>query len=163
MSRATSFKPMQGSSPSNQLASSTSAHLIPNLSELESNPSGAAVISVPSQQLACLLMDCQWRQQTEFPIVRLISHSVLSSTPENVRLSVVTEEITMVLSELGELPLFKAIYLLKESLVGFERLFSKYGSFLPTPAMIGINKDHKCKVWVNQDFTKNEVMNLPLS
>jgi len=54
--------------------------------------------------------------------------------------------------QLKELPLFKIIYILKESIIGFERLFDKFGPFPVTSRMIAFDQQNKCKVWINEAF-----------
>jgi hypothetical protein len=53
------------------------------------------------------------------------------------------------LADLGEISLFRMLYLLKETLIGLERLFSKFGAFLLTEKMIFIDQSGKCKVWLS--------------
>ena len=55
----------------------------------------------------------------------------------------------MKLEKIYEIPFNQIIYLMKESIVGFERLFSKFGGFEVTPNMISINEKDQCKVWYN--------------
>jgi len=64
-------------------------------------------------------------------------------------LEVEYDDMELLLIELRDLPLFKTLYLLKEALIGFERLFDRFGSFMVTPKMVGINRQHQCKVWLN--------------
>lgn len=47
------------------------------------------------------------------------------------------------------------LYLLKEALIGFERLFHMYGPFVLTSRMVALNKADKCKVWLADDFASN--------
>ena len=65
------------------------------------------------------------------------------------------EQFSSRLEDFKELPLFKQLYLLKESLVGFERLSQKFGTFLVSPLMIAVDHAGKCRVWVNEDFASN--------
>lgn len=91
----------------------------------------------------------QWRQRTEFPVVRVKTLNLLSEGNNGSVLEISVEDISARLVQLQDLPLFKIMYLLKEAIIGFERLFHKFGSFLITPDMIAINNQHKCKVWLN--------------
>ncbi len=47
------------------------------------------------------------------------------------------------------------LYLLKESLIGYERLFDRFGPFDVTSKMVLINKNSKCRVWINENITLN--------
>lgn len=73
----------------------------------------------------------------------------MSFLTKKVTAHVKMENITTTISNLTQIPLFKVIYLLKESLVGLERLVNKFGFFKVTSDMIVINKDFKCNVWIN--------------
>ena len=53
------------------------------------------------------------------------------------------------------MPLYQNLYLLKESLIGFERLFDRFGSFDVSSKMVLINKNSKCRVWINENITLN--------
>jgi hypothetical protein len=59
------------------------------------------------------------------------------------------ERYPMRLGELKDLPLFKILYILKESIIGYERLFDKFGSFPITSHMIALDHQNRCKVWLN--------------
>jgi len=48
------------------------------------------------------------------------------------------------------------LYLFKETLIGVERLYSKFGSFDFTESMIFVNEAGKCKVWVNEIVEIND-------
>lgn len=61
----------------------------------------------------------------------------------------------MRLADLRDLSLFKLLYLLKESLIGFERLFHLYGAFMVSAKMVALNMANKCKVWLNDNFASN--------
>ena len=43
----------------------------------------------------------------------------------------------------------QAWYFLKECMIGFERLFDKFGGFEITDSMIVVNEKGQCKVWFN--------------
>jgi hypothetical protein len=53
------------------------------------------------------------------------------------------------LQTLPSLTLAQGLYLMKEALIGFERLFDRFGSFDPSSKMVLINKNGKCRVWIN--------------
>jgi len=61
----------------------------------------------------------------------------------------------MKLSDFTGIPLFQILYLMKESLIGYERLFSLFGAFKVTKEMIFLNKSNKCKVWVSKNYAFN--------
>jgi len=47
------------------------------------------------------------------------------------------------------LPLPEGLNLLKEALIGFERLFDRFRSFDPPSRIMLINKNGKFRVWIN--------------
>ena len=47
--------------------------------------------------------------------------------------------------------------MLKECVVGFERLFNRFGGFDITENMIAVNEKGFCKVWVNENFSLNSM------
>ena len=51
--------------------------------------------------------------------------------------------------------LSQAVYLIKECLIGFERLFNRFGGFDISETMISINEKGQCKVWLNENFALN--------
>jgi hypothetical protein len=59
------------------------------------------------------------------------------------------ESFPLVLSDLRELPLFKILFLLKEAIIGFERLFDRFGSFQVSPRMVALSRQGKCRIWLN--------------
>ena len=83
-------------------------------------------------------------------------------TKGRAHLKIMTEKFPLRLNELTELPLFKLLYLLKESIIGFERLYDKFGAFPITPRMIALNQQNKCKVWLNESFESNDFANIPV-
>ena len=48
------------------------------------------------------------------------------------------------------------LYLLKELLIGFDALVDIFGTFEPKEEMIMVNRAYKWKIWINQDFHRNE-------
>lgn len=65
------------------------------------------------------------------------------------------EHYPLRLTDLNDLPLFKILYLLKEALIGFERLFHLHGAFMPTARMVVLTAANKCKVWINENLASN--------
>jgi hypothetical protein len=65
------------------------------------------------------------------------------------------EKFAVRLADLKDISLSKMIYLLKESIIGFERLFHSYGPFMISSKMVALNMANKCKVWLNENFTSN--------
>jgi hypothetical protein len=61
---------------------------------------------------------------------------------------------------LGDLPLFRMLYLLKETLIACERLFQRFGCFRMTARMVGINHAHKCRVWISEHLATNSFIAL---
>jgi hypothetical protein len=74
---------------------------------------------------------------------------------EDLVIQVAIENFPSSLHMLPQLQLFQLLYLLKESLIGFERLFDRFGGFDITDKMILINKNNKCKVWINEALMFN--------
>jgi hypothetical protein len=64
-------------------------------------------------------------------------------------LQVAIESYPCNLNSLPKMPLYQNLYLLKESLVGFESLYDRFGSFDVSNKMVLINKNSKCRVWIN--------------
>jgi hypothetical protein len=70
-------------------------------------------------------------------------------------IQVAIENFTASLHSLPKMPLFQVLYLLKESVIGFERLYDRFGTFDISNKMILINKNLKCRVWINENITLN--------
>lgn len=70
-------------------------------------------------------------------------------------MSVTTNKYPIKIGELSDVPLFKVLYLMKESIIGLERLFYKFGPFLVTASMIALNSQSKCKIWLSENFASN--------
>ncbi|CAM6004449.1 unnamed protein product [Sphagnum balticum] len=68
--------------------------------------------------------------RTEFPVVKVAGWRVLGRLEDSIELDVLTESFPLRLMDLGEMPMFKMLYLLKESLIGYERLFARIGAFV---------------------------------
>ena len=61
------------------------------------------------------------------------------------------------LAHLYDVNLSQTLYLLKESMMGFERLYSRYGGFEIKNSMISINEKGMCKVWFNDNLAENSL------
>lgn len=59
------------------------------------------------------------------------------------------------LTDLEQIQMNRALYLLKETLVGAERISDQYGHFMVKESMIAINEKNKCRVWLNSKFHLN--------
>lgn len=57
----------------------------------------------------------------------------------------------------------QCLYILKESLIGFERLFNRFGGFEIVNSMITINEKGCCRVWMNENFGQNTLNKRDLS
>lgn len=119
-------------------------------------------LAVPQARLEEELRIYEWRIKTEFPIVRIYDCSFLDERKGRSHLSIKLEKFPLRLSQLTDLPLFKTLYLLKESIIGFERLFAKFGAFPVTPRMVGLNQQNKCKVWLNESLANNSHITMPI-
>ena len=64
-------------------------------------------------------------------------------------LQVMTEHIPVRVHQLRQLSLPESVYLLSESIRGFDDCHSKVGHFLITDQMIGLNKNGHVRVWLN--------------
>jgi hypothetical protein len=80
---------------------------------------------------------------------------VLSEVDGETLVEITHESFPFRLAELKDMPLIKVLYLLKEVLVAYERLFDRFGPFLVTAQMVAVNQFGKCKVWVNENFAVN--------
>lgn len=49
---------------------------------------------------------------------------------------------------------------MKESIIGFERIYAKLGTFKITPKMIALNQNNKCKVWCSENLASNSYENV---
>ena len=60
-------------------------------------------------------------------------------------------------NDLKKLPIFQAIYVLKESMIGFERLCHRFGFFNISPDMIMFNQSQNCKVWISKEWYSDQI------
>jgi hypothetical protein len=65
------------------------------------------------------------------------------------------EEIKCRLSDIGSLPFSQILYLLKEMMIGYDVLIDKFGTFSPSEEMVAVSRGGQWKVWINEDFVKN--------
>lgn len=77
------------------------------------------------------------------------------SNNSNAVFEVEVENFSARLADLKNISLFKMIYLLKEAIIGYERLFHNYGPFIVSAKMIMMNMANKCKVWLSDNFASN--------
>ena len=70
-------------------------------------------------------------------------------------LKVMVESIPLRASDLHNLSFEESLYMLSESIRGFDDCYSKVGSFDIVEQMIGINKKGYVKVWLNENFAEN--------
>jgi hypothetical protein len=131
------------------LTASTSTKLIPHEQDTSDLKQKKTQLVIPSLQLEQELKHYEWRIKTEFPIIKIHDCYVLRQEHDNSLVEITHETHPFRLADLKDLPLIKVLYLLKEVLIGYERLFDRFGSFLVNPCMIAINQFGKCKVWVN--------------
>lgn len=113
---------------------------------------------IPKSKLLTNLETYEWRYLTDFPIVRTGFVSVKTSnasSPQIIQLEVLIEHCPLRLSNISRLSVGKALFLLKECTVGFERLYNRFGGFEITERMISINEKGFCRVWVNENFSLN--------
>jgi hypothetical protein len=68
---------------------------------------------------------------------------------------VAIENFPVNLQSLPQLAIPSCLYLFKEALIAYERLFDRFGSFDPSARMVLINKNGKCRVWINENITLN--------
>ncbi len=110
---------------------------------------------IPTKYLEQQIKMYEWRQKTELPIVKIVSFKASLSDSQKAFLDIELESFPVRLLELKDLPLFKILYLLKESIIGFERLYSKLGAFKISPKMIVLSLNNKCKVWCCENLASN--------
>ena len=49
----------------------------------------------------------------------------------------------------------QSLFMMKECMVGFERLFNRFGGFCITAKMVSVNEKGLCRVWLNENFSVN--------
>ena len=67
------------------------------------------------------------------------------------KLKIYLEYCPIKLTHLYDLNQGQVVYFLKESMIGFERLFNKFGSFKVNSSMIYLNEKGMCKVWIHEN------------
>jgi hypothetical protein len=135
--------------------SSASMKYLPLLHETAPNPTQKQMITVPLAKTQQDAKIYEWRSKTEFPVAKITRFSLVESNTLNSVFEVEVEKFSATLAELKNISLFKMLYLLKEAVIGFERLFHSYGPFAVSARMIGLNMTNKCKVWLNDNFASN--------
>ena len=48
------------------------------------------------------------------------------------------------------------MYLLKEMMIGYDALLDIFGIFTPTEQMVAVSSNYQWKVWINEDYYKND-------
>jgi hypothetical protein len=114
-------------------------------------------VIVENETLENELKLIEWRSKTELPIVKILFYKILQRKLLNECsvLQVAIEHYPCNLNSLPRMPLYQLLYLLKEALVGFERLFDRFGGFDVSNKMVLISKNSKCRVWINENITLN--------
>lgn len=99
----------------------------------------------------------EWRTKTELPVVKVLFYQLLPRRPaaRTLSLQLAIEHFPCSLALLPRLPLFQLLYLLKEALVGFERLYDRFGGFDISDRMVLLSKSGRCRVWFNEDLSAN--------
>ena len=106
-------------------------------------------VMIPAMHIEAEVKQYEWRVRTELPVIKIIGFEKVSSDQNQTTLEISLESYPLRLYNIKDLPLFKILYLMKESIIGFERLFDKVGPFVITDKMIAVTQTHKCKVWIN--------------
>ena len=94
----------------------------------------------------------EWRSQTDFPIVKTVFVTVKEndcSTTQTVEITAFNEHCPLKLTQIYDMPIGQMLYMLKETMLGFERLYNRFGSFEILNSMIAINEKGFCRVWFN--------------
>jgi hypothetical protein len=115
-------------------------------------------VLVQKTKLFATLEIYEWRSQTEFPIPKTKFVSIQPShmqTQNIVELMVYIEHCPLKLNKIHDMNINQSLYMLKEAILGFERLCSRFGPFKVTSNMIGVNERGLCKVWLNDNFSLN--------
>ena len=68
------------------------------------------------------------------------------------RFEVLIEHLHQDLNQLSNLKLNQALYILNESLLGFNSLLYKYGSIELSKTSCGVNQKGECRVWKHPDL-----------
>mgnify|MGYP003686864741 CR=1 FL=1 len=101
-----------------------------------------------------------WRNQTSASIVKL-QHITFQSIKEGAKFRkgsvLFTDHVVRNFKQLADLPLSGMIYLFKESLLGFEEIHRKLGEIVVKAELCGIDVVGRCKVWINHNFSSNEI------
>lgn len=109
-------------------------------------------LSVQKTRLFNTLEIHEWRKKTQFPISKTLYVKIESAKPDdsqNVDLLVYIEHCPQRISQFKAFTVDQTLYCLKEAIVGFERLFNRFGAFKISDNMIGIDEKGQCKVWIH--------------
>lgn len=68
------------------------------------------------------------------------------------QLRVFTERIPKLLSEMLTISFIDYLYILRESLIGFQAIVERFGYIHVQDRMIGINSQGKVRVWSNSKY-----------
>ena len=92
-----------------------------------------------------------WRSKTDLPIAKVMFCKVINKdiAKSHTDIEVSYETFPISIAELRDVSIDNILYLFKETVIGFEKLFSVFGSFLISNKMIVLNKNNRCKVWIN--------------
>jgi hypothetical protein len=105
-------------------------------------------VAFASAALEGEVQNYDWRVKTEFPIIKIYDYRIVKRDCLKTVMVVSLERYRLTLQHLKDLPLFKLLYLFKEAIIGFERLYAKFGPFRATPKMVALNPRGKCKIWL---------------
>ena len=98
------------------------------------------------------------RRVSTLPIVKAYGaeHTTVGGAlnPKN-EFRVLTERIPHRLSQTPQLSYPESLYVLNESLRGYEHLYHKAGSFKVNPDMIGFTPEGEARVWFNENYGDN--------
>jgi hypothetical protein len=71
----------------------------------------------------------EWRQKTDFPVVKIDSYKVVEEKLEKTHLEVIINACYETIAYVRGLKVEDATVLIKEAFIGFERLFNKFRAF----------------------------------
>ena len=101
------------------IVSSASMKCLPLTHQNLRNPSQKQRITVPFANVQQETKLYEWRSKTEFPIVKVRSYLMKESNSSNAIFEVLIESFSLRLADLKNISLFKMLYLLKESIIGY--------------------------------------------
>ena len=96
----------------------------------------------------------EWRSQLPIDscVVELYEYAISKEglCVQGVQVYVVVQNLKM-LTEINQLSLPEAFLLIRDILLALQYLSQKFGSFLPSPSMIGVNSQGRAKMWINSN------------